>query len=364
MQRPGPKPADPKPRVSKPGVDASDISTHEVWFVIWPGIQALDLAGPHEVFEAANRVADELGRGGVRYHLRVLSLGVNEIATESGLRIGCDRLEDLQGCAPNTLMLPGGDGAVDVILDVDLMARLGAVGRSADRLATVCTGTFLGAAAGLMDGKRVATHWGSARRLAARFSTLDVDAESLFVNDGNVWSSAGVTAGIDLALALVEQDLDAEVAQIAARWLVVHLRRPGGQSQFAAPVWSQPSPVEPIRRAQERVHANPGAEHTVAMLAAAVGLSPRHFTRVFTAEVGESPARFVDRVRVEAARRQLEERPDGVAAVAKQCGFGSAETMRRAFKRRLGVTPEHYRRSFRLSAEPIIENNQEHTYVT
>lgn len=319
-----------------------------MWFLIWPGVQALDLVGPHEVFDAANKVADGLGRGGMRYRLHIVGNGVAEVASESGLRLGCEPLSaDLP--RPDTLLLPGGDGVFDAAADPEVVATTRTVGLDVERLATVCTGTFLAAEAGLLDDRRVATHWARAEQLAKRFPALEVDAESLFIRSGHVWTSAGVTAGIDLALALVEHDIDAEVAQIAARWLVVHLRRPGGQSQFAAPVWSRPSSVEPIRRTQERVQAEPGAEHTVATLAAAVGLSPRHFSRLFTAEVGESPGRFVDRVRVEAARRELETGSDGMTAVAKRCGFGTTETMRRAFKRRLGVAPDDYRRRFQLS---------------
>jgi transcriptional regulator GlxA family with amidase domain len=307
----------------------------------------LDLTGPHEVFDAANRVADDLGRSGPRYRQRILAPTGTDVTSESGLRIGCDPLT----AAPadiGTLVLPGGDGVHEAATDETLLCFAGEAGRRADRLATVCTGAFLAAAAGLLDGCRVATHWARAARLQRCHPTLDVDAESLHHRDGRVWSSAGVTAGMDLALAMVEHDHDAEVAQITARWLVLHLRRPGGQSQFAAPVWSRPSALPPVRQAMERIESSPGEVHTVAELATVVGLSPRHFSRLFTAEVGESPARFVDRVRVEAARRELETSDVGLTSVARQCGFGSTETMRRAFHRRLGVAPDDYRRRFRI----------------
>jgi transcriptional regulator GlxA family with amidase domain len=214
------------------------------------------------------------------------------------------------------------------------------------RLATVCSGTFLLAATGLIDGRRVTTHWHRAARLADEHPTLQVDADAIYVKDGNVWTSAGVTAGIDLALALVEDDHGAEVAQTVARHLVMFLRRPGGQSQFAAPVWDRPTDKQAVRAAQDLVHADPAADLRVGSLAAATNMSERHFTRVFAAEVGEPPAKYVERVRVEAARRCLEERGSTVAAVAGRCGFGTPETMRRAFLRRVGVSPDDYRRRF------------------
>ncbi len=189
---------------------------HVVLYVVWPGLQALDVTGPHEVFDAANRVADGLGRGGRRYRQHIVGPSGTEITTESGLRLGCEPLT----AAPetvDTLVLPGGDGVYEASTDPDLVAFTTGAGRRAGRIATVCTGTFLAAASGLIDGRQVATHWARAQRLQRDYPSLNVDAESLHHRDGPVWSSAGVTAGMDLALALVEHDHDAEVAQIAAR---------------------------------------------------------------------------------------------------------------------------------------------------
>lgn len=320
---------------------------HHIWFLAWPGIQALDLVGPHEVFAAANHVADGLGRTGPRYRLRVVTVDGSPIVSESGLTITAERLPGGNN-GPDTLIIPGGDGVHEAATDRETIRVTRALGTTVPRLATVCTGTFLAAAAGLLDGHRVATHWARAERLAAAYPRIEVDEQALHVHDGNVWSSAGVTAGIDLGLAMVEHDHDAEVAQISARWLVVHLRRPGGQSQFAAPVWTEPSPIEPIRRAQELVRASPGSDHAVTTLAREVGLSPRHLTRLFRTEVGDTPARFVEQVRVDAARHELESSDVGLATVAKRCGFGTGETLRRAFHRRLGLSPDEYRRRFRL----------------
>ena len=342
-------------------------SEHSIWFMAWPDLQPLDLVGPHEVFAGANRVADDLGRPGPRYQLRVISTHGGEVVGESGLRLGTDPISNLQG-SPDTLMIPGGDGVHAAAADEDLVAWVRRVGTRAERLATVCTGAFLAAAAGLLDGRRVATHWARAGRLAAAYPQIEVDADALAVCDegpqpagsgsgrgsspGPVWSSAGVTAGIDLALSLVEADHDAEVAQLVGRWLVVHVRRAGGQSQFASPIWTDLAEVEPGRRAQDLIHASPGADHTIAALASAVAISPRHLSRLFTETLGETPARYVERVRVESARRQLELSDAGLSVVARGCGFGTAETLRRAFHRRLGVSPAQYRQRFRLPSNP------------
>ena len=318
---------------------------HEVWILLFPGVQALDVTGPHEVLSGANRAADELGEPGPRYSLRLVTPGPGGVVTtESGLGLAAEPIPDLG--APTTLIVPGGDGvhaAVDGVRQAT--ARLVA---GADRVATVCSGAFLVATTGRADGRRVATHWARARQLAERHPEVMVDPEAIWIRDGDLWSSAGVTAGVDLALAIVEHDLGAQVAQVVARWLVVPLRRPGGQSQFAAPDWAALSPVDPIRHAQQAVLAEPGADHRVEVLAATVGLSARHFSRLFAAEVGQTPARYVERVRVDRARTLLESTDHGLVSVAGRCGFGSGETLRRAFHRQLGVSPDDYRRHFRL----------------
>ncbi|MEM9130891.1 MAG: helix-turn-helix domain-containing protein [Actinomycetota bacterium] len=329
---------------------------HDIRFLTWPGIQPLDLVGPYEVFAGANRTADALGRGGPRYRLRVLALDATTITAESGLQLvteptgpGVDGDDDRF----DTLILPGGDGSRDAANDPAVVAEVAALASRADRLATVCTGTFLAAAAGIVDGCRVATHWAWAQTLAQWYPDVHVDAEAMHVCDAlpdgrPVWSSAGVTAGIDLALAMVEHDHDPEVAQTVGRWLVVHLRRPGSQSQYAAPMWADPSPVPPIRQAQGLIQAAPADDHGLENLARRVGLSSRHLSRLFQAETGETPGRYVERVRVDLARQELETGNTDLGAVARLVGFGSSETLRRAFHRRLGVSPDDYRRRFRL----------------
>ena len=215
----------------------------------------------------------------------------------------------------------------------------------------MCSGAFLGAAAGLLQGRRVTTHWARARQLAEAYPALTVDADPIYIRDGKYWSSAGVTAGIDLSLALVQEDLGVDVAQTVARWLVMFLHRPGGQTQFASPVWVPRAERSTIRAVQTLVEAAPGGDHRLPALAAAAAMSVRHFTRVFTAEVGETPSRFVERTRLEAARRELEETTDTLDVVAARCGLGSAETLRRVFQRHLGVAPDAYRRRFRATPD-------------
>ena len=324
-----------------------------VAFVAYDGVQPLDIVGPHEVFAAANAVLDAQDRADPRYDLRVVAAQAGAVVGESGLRLDAPAsLRSLDRAAIDTLVIPGGTGSRRAAADRRLTGWVARASARSRRTVSVCSGTFIVAAAGLTDGRRVTTHWARAGQLAARHPDTVVDADPIYVRDGDLWTSAGVTAGIDLALALVEDDVGADVAQTVARWLVVFLRRPGGQTQFAAPVWTEPVERAPVRAAQDLIHADPGADLAVPALARHAGLSARHFTRLFHAEVGEAPARYVERIRVDAARRLLETERAGVAAVAARCGFGTAETMRRAFLRQLGVPPDHYRRHFAVHAVP------------
>ena len=247
----------------------------------------------------------------------------------------------------DTLVLSGGPGAEAAARDEAVMAFIRRTAPHCRRVATVCSGAFLGAAAGLFEGRRVTTHWARARQLAEEYPGITVDPDPIYIRDGKYWSSAGVTAGIDLSLALVQEDLGVDVAQTVARWLVMFLHRPGGQTQFASPVWVPRAERSTIRAVQALVEAAPGGDHRLPALAAAAAMSVRHFTRVFTAEVGETPGRFVERTRLEAARRELEETSGTLDVVAARCGLGSAETLRRVFQRHLGVAPDAYRRRFR-----------------
>jgi transcriptional regulator GlxA family with amidase domain len=318
-----------------------------VVIVVFDGVQPLDAVGPHEVFAGAGRAAASVGRIG-GYRVTLASSAGGTVRAESGLRLGTDLLPDMDQPI-DTLVLAGGSGANAAAADDTLVAWIRAAAPRCRRVATVCSGAFLGAAAGLLGGRRVTTHWARAQELRDTHPDLTVDPDPIYIRDGKVWSSAGVTAGIDLSLALVQDDLGVDVAQTIARWLVMFLHRPGGQTQFASPVWVPRAERSTVRAVQDLVEAAPGGDHRVPTLAAAAAMSVRHFTRVFTADVGESPSRFVERTRVEAARRELETTGDTLDLVAVRCGLGSAETLRRVFQRHLAVAPDAYRRRFRTA---------------
>ncbi|ORV54095.1 transcriptional regulator [Mycolicibacter engbaekii] len=320
--------------------------TRKVVILGYAGIQALDVVGPSEVFATATLAVLAQGGDHDGYEVTVASADGAPIATSSGLTLQPSPLP-----APDdsidTLLLPGGVGIHAAQADPATVAWIRRASVHARRVVSVCTGAFLAAQAGLLDGCRATTHWAFAEALARQFPAVTVDPEPIFLRSSDtVWTAAGVTAGIDLSLTLVEEDLGTEVAQTAARWLVLYLRRPGGQSQFAAPGWLPRARRAPIREVQELIDSEPGGPHRLTELAARAAMSPRHFTRVFTGEVGMTPAAYVERVRTEAARRQLEETDDTVVAIAGRCGFGTAETLRRTFLRRLGVSPDHYRKTF------------------
>ncbi len=312
----------------------------KVVIVGFPGVQALDVVGPHEVFSGASL----LTRGG--YDVVMASIDGQSVTTLTGLAFESRPLPDPSDPV-DTVVLPGGGGVHEARSNAELVGWIKTVSGTARRVVTVCTGAFLAAEAGLLDGHRATTHWAFAERLATEFPTIDVDPDPIFVRSSEtVWTAAGVTAGIDLALSLVEEDHGTEVAQTVARWLVLYLRRPGGQTQFAAPVWMPRAKRSSVREVQETIEAEPGGPHSIDELARRAAMSPRHFTRVFTDEVGEAPGHYVERVRTEAARRQLEETDDTVVAIAARCGFGTAETMRRNFLRRVGISPDQYRKAF------------------
>ena len=310
-----------------------------VLIVLFDDVQSLDVTGPLEVFAHL--------RG---YQITTASLGAAPVTTSSGLRLSPDAdLAHLKK-APDLLLVPGGEGARR--RDPDLVAWLRANASRARRLASVCTGAFLLAEAGLLDGRRVTTHWAHCQDLAAQYPDITVDPDPIFIKDDTLATSAGVTAGIDLALALVEDDLGRDVALAVARQLVVFLRRPGSQAQFSAQLAAQTATRPPLRDIQHWITEHPGADLSVETLAQRASLSPRQFARAFAAQVGMPPGRYVDRARLEAARRRLEDTAADVAATARACGYGTPEAMRRAFVRALGVGPAEYRRRFRPAPQP------------
>jgi transcriptional regulator GlxA family with amidase domain len=321
------------------------MTARRIVFVIFDGLQPIDLVGPHEVFSAAGRLSPD-----GEYRCQVAARAAGPVRTPSGLLIHAGHsVSDLGPAGIDTVVVAGGAGVDAACQDRALVEWLAAAGRTARRVTSVCTGVFLLAAAGLAEGRRVTCHWSRAEQLAAEHPGVTVDADPIFIRDGRIWTSAGVTAGMDLALALVEDDLGPQVARDVARYLVLYLRRPGSQSQFSMPLWSTQPSSDPIRAAVSAVHANPGAPLGITDLAARAGLSPRHLQRRFAAEIGTPPASYVEQVRIESARRALTEGDDPVDAIARRCGFGTAETLRRVFQRRLGVAPSEYRDRFRLA---------------
>lgn len=324
------------------------LASRRIVIVGFAGMQSLDAVGPFEVFAGAEQaVASRPAARG--YTVSLVSATGGQVRCESGLDLVSATLPAAD-VEIDTLLLPGGWGVFEAYHDAALIEWIATAAPRCRRVATVCTGSFLAAQAGLLDGRRVTTHWARADRLQQEFPALRVDPDPIYVRDGDVWTSAGVTAGIDLALALVEDDLGVDVAQTVARWLVMFLRRPGGQTQFAAPVWAPRAERSTVRAVQALVEAAPGGDHRLPVLAAAAAMSVRHFSRVFADEVGETPGRYVERVRLEAARHHLETTGDTLDAIAARCGFGTAETLRRSFQRRLGVAPDAYRRRFRVVA--------------
>ncbi len=324
-----------------------------VVIVAYEGVQSLDVTGPLEVFAAAERALEALAGGsGARaggeraYRVRVLSREGLALRSSSGLGLLADGSLSRAVGGIDTLIVAGGPGHAAAAQDVALLAWIVRASRAARRTASVCTGAFVLAAAGLLDGRRATTHWASARELQRRHPRVVVDAEPIFVREGSIWTSAGVSAGMDLALAMVEEDLGREVALAIARGLVLFLRRPGNQSQFSATLAAQRARREPLREVQRAVLEDIAGDHSVQAMAARAHMSPRHFARAFRTETGVTPARHVERVRLEAARRRLEDTGEPVAEVAAQCGFANAETMRRAFLRTLQVGPSEYRRRF------------------
>jgi transcriptional regulator GlxA family with amidase domain len=318
-----------------------------IGILVYPGVQSLDVTGPLEVFHGAAQLVARSGRDDEGYEVAIVGRSTRPVTTSSGLRIAADTTLPRCELPLDTLIVPGGSGRKRAEVDTELVGWLREAAASARRTASVCTGAFLLARAGLLEGRRVTTHWASAGELAREHPGVRVDAEPIFVRDGTVWTSAGVTAGMDLALAMVEEDLDRAAALTIARHLVLFLRRPGGQRQFSATLAAQQPEREPLREVQRAVVEDLAGDHTVAAMAARAHMSERHFARAFHAETGLTPARFVEAVRVEAARRRLEESAELVTAIAAACGFGTTETMRRSFVRSLGVGPAEYRSRFR-----------------
>jgi len=304
-----------------------------------PGVQMLDVSGPLDVFAQANA---ELGRE--CYALRVVGYERGPVRSSSGVRLLPDGVVGEPVPRIHTLLVAGTPHASRTVLSTQALQWIRATARSAKRYGSVCTGAFVLAAAGLLDGRRVTTHWNAAAALRQAYPRVTVEDDALQVRDGKVRTSAGVTAGLDLALALVEEDLGREVAARVASQLVMFFKRPGGQLQFSRHGQAGPVGRSVLQAVQRWVAAHPELPLPVEALAAHAGLSPRHFARLFHAEVGVTPAAWVEMARIAAARALLEAGSATPKQVAAQCGFANVDTLRRAFVRQVGVSPAVYRR--------------------
>lgn len=313
-----------------------------IGILAFPRVQLLDVAGPADVFaEAARQMGDPRA-----YQVRVIGTEAGPLKTSSGLRLEVDATFRRPGRPFDTLLVAGSPEVDSVAHRQDLQAWLRSQASSVRRIGSVCSGAFVLAASGLLEGRRVATHWNAVERLAAENPTAVVEPDAIFVKDGSLYTSAGVTAGMDLALALVEEDHGRELALRVARELVMFLKRPGGQSQFSAHLAAQTAEKSAIREVQDFVLANLRSDLSIPALALHTGMSERNFARVFKAETGTTPAEFVEAARIDAARRLAEETGLPLKSLADKVGYGNVDAFRRAFARRLGVAPRDYRRRF------------------
>src|SRR5580693_5986578 len=315
-------------------------------FAVYEGVSLLDLAGPLEAFRVASGFFGSR-ESRVTYECSVVSIRGGPLKTANGVELVTESVRSLGRDPIDTLIVPGAFAVDDVTRDQALIGWTRQRAASCRRVCSVCIGSFLLAAAGVLDGRRAATHWMHASSLAARYPHVRVESDALFVRDGAVWSSAGVTTGIDLALALIEQDAGRGLAMNVARILVVYLKRAGGQSQYSALLAAQTeSDSESFGELERWIVEHLKSDLSVDELANRLHMSPRNFARVYAAKRGRTPAKMVEAIRVDAARRRLEETDDRIESVAEGCGFSNEEQMRCAFLRVLRIPPRDYRRHF------------------
>jgi transcriptional regulator GlxA family with amidase domain len=322
----------------------------------FPDLQPLDVVGPAEVFGGASDLVANWIDGeptDPAYEIEVVAETTAPLAGRSGAySLVPSRTIDQAGGPIDTLIVAGGAGVLEAEKSPKLVEWVRDAAARSRRVASVCSGSLLLARAGLLDGLRATSHWATCSELARRYPEVEVDPDPIFVQDGRVWTSAGVTAGMDLSLALVAEDLGEEAALEVARWLVLFLRRPGGQAQFSSHV-STPAARPGLRGLQLWIADHLDADLRVEALAERALMSPRNFARAFRKETGMTPASYVETLRLERARQLLEGPPEPIEGIAACCGFGTPETMRRVFARRLGVSPGEYRQRFRREAAPV-----------
>ena len=336
------------------GMSARRVPLRDVGIFIHERVQLLDVAGPVDVFAVAN---DELrARGGTAsYRITLIADARGPVRTSSGVCVSADLSRRAALRDWDTLLVAGGDRVADVARDAGVLRWLQQAAGRSRRVGAICTGAWLLAAAGLLRGRRAVTHWAACDALASRFADVRVEPDAIFVRDGKCWTSAGASSGIDLSLALVEEDHGRDIALAVARVLVLFLKRPGGQSQFSAALVGQFAERGPVRDAQRYALEHPAVDLSVETLAERAAMSTRHFARIFVRETGTTPGDFIERVRVDAARRLLEDTSESVEQIARRCGLGEPDTMRRAFLRRIGIPPRDYRARFRTALDASVE---------
>jgi len=328
--------------------------SRRIGFLVYPGCEILDVCGPYDIFFYADSWLPRFGRTPeTGYQCVLIAATPGPIRTKCGIEIAATHGFDDVGDRLDTLVVAGGCmNAEEARANPTLIEWVRSMAPRTRRVASICTGAFILGAAGLLNHRRVTTHWMFSELLATTFPLVNVDSSLLFARDGNIYSSGGITAGIDLALILLEEDLGQEITLAVARTMVVFPRRPGGQSQFSAYLkYNEVGPKRAdINALLPWILGHPGEDLSVAVLADRMAMSPRNFARLFSTAVGETPARFVDRARADAARCKLEQTALPVATIAEECGFGNAERMRRTFQRLFEVSPHDYRTRFRSPA--------------
>ena len=318
-------------------------------FAVYDGVALFELSGPLEAFRIAAEAA--LKHSPKAYECIVVSSRGGRVRTASGADLNTKSVRSLAGKPIDTLIVPGAFSVEDVTRDRALLHWFRKTASGCRRVCSVCNGTFLLAAAGLLDGRRAATHWAQASRLATEYSNITVEPDAIYVHDRGVWSSAGGTSGIDLALALIEQDAGREVAVKVAQILVVYLKRAGGQSQYSALLNSQAhSESDSFAELEKWILEHPNSDLGVTALAQRVHMSPRNFARVYAQTRGRTPAKAIEAIRIDVARRRLEETTDRIETIAEHTGFTGEEQMRSAFVRSLGIPPREYRKRFASTA--------------
>jgi len=314
----------------------------QIAILIFPGVQSLDVAGPLDVFAEANRFLPPADQ----YRLTVLGTETGLIPSSNGLLLAAHCLYSQANGGFDLLLVPGGPSLPDRPYDPNLSNWLAAAAQASVRHGSVCNGAFLLGSAGLLEGRKVTTHWNDAALLANRFPGTTVDADRLYLRDGKLYSSAGVTAGIDLSLFLISEDFGPDLALKVAKRLVVFTQRSGGQSQFSPYLAPLSSETSPLTQVQDYVRGHLDRDMSIPRLAAVAGMSERNFARVFAAEMQITPGEFIERARLDVARSMLEATDDPLKVIAYRCGFGSVTRMRQAFVRRLGLTAQQYRQNF------------------